>query len=71
VDEYARPRETSPALLVDVTSSTLDNEDARHVLRPEEVRQLADRLMTEYHRAQFLSRSALVDQRRLATFSIP
>ncbi len=29
------------------------------MLRPEEVRQLADRLMTEYHRAQFLSRPAL------------
>jgi hypothetical protein len=63
VDEYARPRETSPELLIDVTSTTHDSKDARHVLRPEEVCQLADRLMTEYHRAQFLSRPALVDQR--------
>ena len=71
VDEYVRPRETSPELLIDVTSTTHDSVDARHVLRTEEVRQLADRLMTEYHRAQFLSRPALVNQRHLATFSNP
>jgi hypothetical protein len=54
VDEYACPRETSPELIIDVTRTTYDSEDARYVLRLEEVHQLADRLMTEYHRAQFL-----------------
>lgn len=58
VDEYARPREGSPELLINVTSTVLDSEDTQYVLRPEEVRQLAGRLMTEYHRAQFLSRRA-------------
>jgi len=59
VDDNARSPETSPELLIDVTSTTHDSQDARHLLRPEEVRQLADRLMTEYRRAQFLNRPAL------------
>jgi hypothetical protein len=46
-------------LLIEVTSTTLDSKDARHVLRLEEgPAQLTDRLMTEYHRAQFLRRPA-------------
>lgn len=32
MDDYARSRETSPELLIDVTSTTHDSEDARHVL---------------------------------------
>ncbi len=59
MDEYERPRENSPELRIDVTGTTHDSKDVRHVLQPEEVRQLADRLMTEYHRAEFLSRPAL------------
>ncbi len=59
VDDNARSPETSPELLIDVTGTIHDSQDARHLLRPEEVRQLADRLMTEYHRAQFLNRPAL------------
>jgi hypothetical protein len=49
------PPRPSPELLIDVTGTTHDSQDARHLLRPEEVRQLADRLVTEYHQAQFLN----------------
>lgn len=67
VDEYAHPHETSrPELLIEVIRTSLDSKDAWHVLRPEEVRQLADRLMTEYHRAQFLSSPALVGKDRVS-----
>lgn len=62
VDEYACPRETSPELLIDVTSTTHASRDTRLMLRPEEVRQLADRLTTEYHRSQLLNRPAMADQ---------
>jgi hypothetical protein len=42
VDEYEHPRENSPELRIDATGTTHDSKDVRHVLRPEEVRQLAD-----------------------------
>jgi hypothetical protein len=58
VDEYARPRETIPELHIDVTSTTHDSKDVRYVLQLEEVCQLADRLMTECHQAQFLNHPA-------------
>lgn len=60
-NEVDRTRETSAELLIDVTS-TLNGEDVRHVLRPEEICQLPDRLMTEYHRTQFLVCPVTADQ---------
>lgn len=71
VDEYSCPRETSPELRIDVTNTIDASRDTRHVLRPEEVRQLTERLTTEYRRAQLLNRPAMTISTNLAMSAIP
>lgn len=61
-DAWAHPQQPGDTeLLIDVHNTTTRVPDVQHLLRADEIKSYANRLLIEYHRAQFLGTSVLQD----------